>query len=138
VKRYVSVPTAHSDPGLIRFFLRFLDAAGVSRDDLVFTVSIHESADVEAAHGFWREATGARHEQFRKPAIKHHNPRTTRKNVGDTYHGCLAIRVRRGSKLYRKIEGWASAAVRVVLPSPRGRRYVGCGAHEPPGIRLPR
>ena len=101
----------NSDPGLIRFFLRFLDSAGVSHDDLVFTVSIHESADVEAAHRFWRDVTGAQQAQFAKPAIKHHNLRTTRKNVGDDYHGCLAVRVRRGSKLYRRIEGWASAAM---------------------------
>jgi hypothetical protein len=84
----------------------------VSHDDLVFTVSIHESADVEAAHGFWREVTGARVEQFYKPVIKHHNPKTTRKNVGEAYHGCLAVGVRRPSRLYRKIEGWASAAMR--------------------------
>jgi hypothetical protein len=101
----------NSDPGLIRLFLRFLYVAGVPRDDLVFTVSIHESADLEAAYRFWQEVTGARPEQFSKPAIKHHNPRTTRKNVGDKYHGCLAVRVRRGSKLYRRIEGWASAAM---------------------------
>ena len=36
---------------------------------------------------------------------------TTRKNVGSTYHGCLNVRVRRGSRLYRKIDGWASAAM---------------------------
>jgi hypothetical protein len=101
----------NSDPGLIRLFLRFLDAAGVPRDDLVFTVSIHESADVQAAHRFWREVTGAKPEQFSKPAIKRHNPRTTRKNVGDTYHGCLAVRVRRSARLYRRIEGWAGAAM---------------------------
>jgi hypothetical protein len=103
----------NSDPGLIRFFLRFLDAAGVSREDLVFMVSIHESADVEAAHQFWREVTGAQQGQFYNPVIKRHNPKTTRKNVGDTYHGCLAVKVRHGSKLYRKIEGWASAVMAV-------------------------
>ncbi|MCW2935373.1 MAG: hypothetical protein JWM19_6335 [Actinomycetia bacterium] len=111
-RRDERVAFMNSDPGLIRFFLRFLDAAGVSRDDLAFTVSIHESADAEAAHRFWREVTGARLEQFCKPMIKHHNPRTTRKNVGETYHGCLAVCVRRPSKLYRRIEGWASAAMR--------------------------
>jgi hypothetical protein len=100
----------NSDPGLIRFFLRFLDTAGVPREDLAFSVSIHESADVEAANQFWQEVTGAQPQQFYKPAIKRHNPKTTRKNVGGTYHGCLAVRVRRGTKLYRKIEGWAAAA----------------------------
>jgi hypothetical protein len=30
-------------------------------------------------------------------------------HVGESYHGCLKIDVRRSSHLYRKIEGWASA-----------------------------
>jgi hypothetical protein len=101
----------NSDPGLIRFFLRFLDTAGVPRDDLAFSVSIHENADVEAANRFWQEVTGAQPRQFYKPALKRHNPKTARKNVGDTYHGCLAVRVRRGTRLYRRIEGWAAAAM---------------------------
>jgi len=39
----------NSDPALIAFFLRFLDAAGVKGEDLVFRVHIHENADAEAA-----------------------------------------------------------------------------------------
>jgi hypothetical protein len=41
--------------------------------------------------------------------VKRHNPKTVRKNVGDTYHGCLRIDVRRSADLYRRIEGWAEA-----------------------------
>ena len=66
---------------------------------------------MDAAQRFWLEITGAQPEQFYKPAIKRHNPKTTRKNTGGTYHGCLAVRVRRSTRLYRKIEGWASAAM---------------------------
>jgi hypothetical protein len=57
----------NSDPGLIRFFLRFLDGAGIPRTDLAFYLSIHESADIEAAFSFWAEVTGAPPDQFRKP-----------------------------------------------------------------------
>lgn len=99
----------NSDPGLIRLFLRFLDAAGIPRSDLVFTVSIHESGDVAAAQRFWLEVAGARPEQFNKPSLKRHNPKTTRKNVGEDYHGCLRIAVHRSSALLRKIEGWSQA-----------------------------
>ena len=42
--------------------------------------------------------------------MKRHNPKTVRKNVNETYHGCLRIDVRRSGELYRKIEGWVSAA----------------------------
>lgn len=68
---------------------------------------------MEAAQRFWLDVTGVDHSQFRKPALKRHNPQTVRKNTGDDYHGCLRIDVRRGSQLYRKIEGWASAAMKL-------------------------
>jgi transposase len=99
----------NSDPDLIRFFLRFIEAAGTSRDDAIFRVYIHESADVAAAQQFWLEVTGASPDQFRTPVLKHHNPKTVRKNVGKNYHGCLRIDIRRSSGLYRKIEGWSKA-----------------------------
>jgi hypothetical protein len=56
-------------------------------------------------------STGAHPSQFRSPTLKHHNPKTRRANVGDDYHGCLRIDVRRSGELYRRIEGWASAAM---------------------------
>jgi hypothetical protein len=101
----------NSDPGLIRFFLRFLDVVGVNRDDWVLRVYIHENADAEAAQRFWLEITGAHPSQFRSPTLKRHNPRTPRKNVGEDYHGCLRIDVRRSAALYRRIEGWALATM---------------------------
>jgi hypothetical protein len=102
----------NSDPALISFFLGFLDVAGVSRDDLVLRVYIHENADVAEAERFWLELTGTQSSQFRRPALKRHNPKTVRKNTGETYHGCLRIDVRRSGALYRKIEGWTSAALK--------------------------
>jgi hypothetical protein len=45
------------------------------------------------------------------PTLKRHNPKTTRGNVGEAYHGCLRIEVRRSGDLYRRIEGWACAAM---------------------------
>jgi transposase len=101
----------NSDPALIGFFLKFLDTAGAARDALVFRVHIHETADVEAAYRFWLDLTGAQPSQFRGPVLKRHNPKTVRKNVGEGYHGCLRIDVRRSGDLYRRIEGWAAAAM---------------------------
>jgi transcriptional regulator with XRE-family HTH domain len=101
----------NSDPALIRFFLRFLDTADVPRDDLIFRLYIHETADVEAANRFWLNLTGAQSSQFRRPVLKRHNPKTVRKNVGEGYHGCLRIDVRRSGDLYRRIQGWASGAM---------------------------
>jgi hypothetical protein len=99
----------NSDPSLIRFFLRFLAAAGIPFENLSFRVHIHETAGAKRAELFWLKITGARREQFLSPVLKRHNPRTARKNVGEEYHGCLCIDVSRSSALYLKIEGWAEA-----------------------------
>jgi transposase len=108
-RRQERVIFINSDPGLIRFFLRFLDEAGVASAQLRFRVHIHETADVAGAERFWREVTGAKPARFHRTTLKRHNPRTVRKNVGADYHGCLIVSVRQGADLYRRIEGWVGA-----------------------------
>jgi hypothetical protein len=108
---YERVIFVNSDPGLVRFFLRFLAVAGVQRSELVYCVNIHESADIEAAQKFWEDVCAVPRSQFTKPTLKRHNPKTNRNNIGESYHGCLRISVYRSSALYRRIEGWASAAM---------------------------
>ena len=108
-RRSERVIFTNSDPSLIRFFLRFLEATGTAAENLAFRVYIHESADARSAELFWLKVTGAQPEQFLSPALKRHNPKTARKNIGEDYHGCLRFEVRRGSGLYRKIEGWVEA-----------------------------
>ncbi len=110
-RRSERVVFINSDPNLIRFFLYFLDATGTVRASLIFRVYIHESADVQAAQRFWLGITEATGDQFRTPTLKRHNPKTVRKNVGEEYHGCLRIDVRRSADLYRKIEGWVTASM---------------------------
>ncbi len=104
------VTFVNSDPGLITFFLRFLKAAGVASEDLIFRVQIHEHADADAAQQFWLDITRGPESQFRRPALKRHTPKTVRPAGEVGYHGCLRIDVRRGSTLYRRIEGWTRAA----------------------------
>jgi hypothetical protein len=101
----------NSDPRLIRFFLRFLEAAGVERDRLTYRVYIHESADIPAAERFWAEVADTDPAQLKRSVVKRHNPETVRKNVGENYHGCLVVDVLRSAELYQKIEGWAWAAM---------------------------
>ena len=59
-RRSERVVFINSDPGLIRFFLRFLDEAGVEPAQLRFRVHIHETADVSGAEQFWREGHRSR------------------------------------------------------------------------------
>jgi transposase len=111
--RHDRVVFINSEPELIMFFLRFLDAAGIDRGRLIYRVQIHESADVAAAEQFWLTLTGAAPDQFRKTTLKRHNPKTVRKNVGANYRGCLRVDVRQSSGLYHQIEGWVRAALGV-------------------------
>ena len=96
----------NSDPTMIRLFLRWLRLVGVAPDRLRFRLSIHESADVDAATQFWADMVGVGVDDFQKPTLKRHNARTIRKNVGVGYHGCLIVRVTKSTELYRQIAGW--------------------------------
>lgn len=95
----------NSDATLILLFLRFLKVCGIRRDGLAYRLSIHESADVEAATRWWSDVVGVPAEKFRRPTLKTHNPSTVRHNVGDPYRGCLVIFVPRSRELYWKVEG---------------------------------
>jgi hypothetical protein len=103
----VQVRFMNSDPALIKLFLTFLDKTGVSRQRLRYCVHIHESGDVEAATRYWASVTSAAPDQFNRPVIKHHTPRTARRDETADYHGCLMVSVARSSALYREISGWA-------------------------------
>jgi hypothetical protein len=102
---------SNTDAGLIRLFQRFLTIAGMPPDAVTCRLQIHETAHLDNALEFWREQTGLAAHQFRKPTLKPARPQTVRKNTGPGYHGCLAIYVRQSRELYRRIEGWALAAM---------------------------
>jgi transposase len=98
----------NSDPVLIRLFLRFLESWGEDRRALKYRVSIHESADAEAAGRWWAEVVGVPFEIFRRPTLKTHNPSTVWHNVGDPYRGCLVVDVPASRILYWRTEGLMS------------------------------
>lgn len=96
----------NSDPGMIETYLAWLAVVGVTSDRICFRVMIHGTADVEAAERYWAELVGVETSALRKTTLKKHNPKTSRKNTGETYRGCLVIRVSQGAELYRRVEGW--------------------------------
>lgn len=103
--RRESVTFVNSDPGMIQVYLAWLDLLGVKRERLRFHVMIHENADAAGAERYWADLVGADRSMFNKTTLKKHNPKTVRKNVGDTYRGCLVVKVLKGADLYRRIEG---------------------------------
>ncbi|PVE13520.1 hypothetical protein [Streptomyces scopuliridis] len=104
--RRETVIFVNSDVGMIQVYLAWLDLLGVERDRVRYRVMIHESADTEAAEQYWADQVRADVSTFQRTTLKKHNPKTVRKNVGETYRGCLVIRVAQGAELYRRIEGW--------------------------------
>jgi len=89
---------------LVDLFLRFLELKGHKREALSYRVSIHESADVDAAQDWWIKRVGLSAECFKRPNLKRHKP-TTRHNIGADYHGCLVVNVPKGTQTYLWIEG---------------------------------
>ena len=105
-RRDEEVTITNSDEGLILLFLAWLSQLGVGRDRLSFRVAIHETADAEAAIAYWAAVVGVAPDRFLRTQVKRHKPKTNRKNRGEGYRGCLIIRVRRSTELYRQIVGW--------------------------------
>jgi hypothetical protein len=104
----------NSDPGLIRLFVRWTALVGVAPADLIYRLSIHESADVSAATAYWRSIVGGEDGQWRRPSLKRHRPTTARQNTADAYVGCLVVSVRRSTDLNRRIAGWYSGIARAL------------------------
>jgi transposase-like protein len=99
------VALINSDVQVILLFLSWLDLMGVPEVDRRYRLSIHESADVDAAHTFWSDVIGVPVTAFARPTLKRHKPRTVRLNVGSDYHGCLVITVCKSRVLYQQIDG---------------------------------
>lgn len=105
------VTFVNSDATMIRLFLAWLELLGVERGRICYRVMIHESADVSAAEHYWADVVQSDLSSFGKTTLKHHNPKTVRKNTGDDYHGCLVVTVRQSAELYQRIEGWWNGIV---------------------------
>lgn len=103
--RREQVTFINSDPGLILLFLAWLDQIGFAQEHRHLSLSIHESADVEAATAWWADVVGVEAAQFGRATLKRHNPKTVRKNTDDAYVGCLVVRLRQCRTLYQRIEG---------------------------------
>lgn len=94
----------NSDPDVIQVHMRWLRLLGFGTEDCSFSLSIHETADVEAAERYWRAVVGPGG-RWRKATLKRHRPETVRKNIGAQYHGCLVVTTRQSRCAYQRMEG---------------------------------
>lgn len=117
-RRSASVRFSNSDPTMIQVWLAWLELLGVSRDDVGFTLCIHESGNIATSTRFWAESVGVEPEQLRVQLKRHRAETTVRRNVGSTYVGLLQVRVHRGTHLGRRIAGWWEGIARSVSGGP--------------------
>jgi transcriptional regulator with XRE-family HTH domain len=110
----------NSDRQMIVLFQRWLDLMKVPEENRVYRLSIHESADIGAAHEWWSNVIQVPVGRFARAVLKRHNPVTVRRNVGGDYHGCLVISVRKSRVLYQTIDGLFYGFVAGVDATPRG------------------
>lgn len=97
----------NSDPILLRLFVKWLkEICGINESDILYSIYIHESADIDKALVYWSETIDVLKNNFSRTIIKKHITQTNRKNTGNSYHGLIRIAVRRSTNLNRKIKGW--------------------------------
>ncbi len=100
---------ANSDPHMVKLFIKWLFEFGnVTADNLLVTVHLHKNhiERLEEITEYWSSITSLPRSQFTKPILKKHNPKSKRRNTGDTYKGLVSIRVRRSTELNQRINGW--------------------------------
>ncbi|MGH3679287.1 MAG: helix-turn-helix domain-containing protein [Natronosporangium sp.] len=114
-RREYKVVLINSDLVLLAAFLDFLGSAGIDRSALKYRVSIHETADPQAAVSWWAASLGLPLDRFYASSIKRHTPRTNRRNTGSDYHGCLTIYLPRGREVYWLLEGVVKSVGRSVM-----------------------
>ncbi|MFA7676303.1 MAG: hypothetical protein WCY28_02770 [Candidatus Shapirobacteria bacterium] len=107
----VSAPVkfSNSDPIMLSFFIMWLKKyLKVSDNELVFEMFIHENHKEKKIDfiNYWSKILDYPVSKFDRIYYKRHNLKTKRKNIGENYHGQLAIMVKRSTNLNRRIIGW--------------------------------
>lgn len=105
-RRHGRVRLINSDPTVLRTFLAWLDLVGVPESARRYRLNIHLTADIEVHEAWWAAQLGVSRELFQRATLKRHNPKPTRHNRGETYHGCLIVDVAKSTALYHAIDGW--------------------------------
>lgn len=105
---------ANSDPAMVALFVKWLvEFAEVEKTDIQLRLHLHENhKDREIKiKKVWLESTGLPVASFTKTNYKKHNPSTLRKKVDNTYIGLVSVRVKKSTRLNRRILGWIYAII---------------------------
>ncbi len=111
----VAVKFANSDPEMVKLFLLWLRRIFHVKDaNITLTVYLHQNHKqrIHEVENFWLKVTGLERSSLANPVFKSHNPKTQRKNSGDSYMGLVSVYVRNSTNLNRRIQGLVYGIIR--------------------------
>lgn len=106
-----AVQFTNSDAKMVRIYLKWLrEILGIKNHDISCWIALHESSShrMEEIKKYWRGITGLNKEISDKVYLKHHRPKSNRRNVDAGYFGSLKIAIKKSTNLNRRIEGWVN------------------------------
>ena len=109
---------SNMDPKIIRVFLAWLKkVCKISKNMIIFNIFLHQTHRnrVEQVREYWANQTGFPVTSFAIVYWKNNKLKTNRRNVEESYHGVLKIKVRRSSDLVRKVAGWSEGIFEKVV-----------------------
>jgi transcriptional regulator with XRE-family HTH domain len=71
-KRY-SVSVSNTDPGVLVFFIEWLELLGVSREDMKVKLHVYQDMDTDKKQEYWKDVLSLPKDQFRPPYTKESN-----------------------------------------------------------------
>lgn len=95
----------NSDPAIIKFIIKWLkEIYNIQNSDFILRVSLNETHRdrINTVEKFWSELTSIPHHQFTKISIIQTSAKKEYKNR-ESHYGTLRIKVRKGSKLRKRI-----------------------------------
>jgi hypothetical protein len=98
----------NSDPKMLRIYLKWLRALGISSDQIKFEMYVHgnRAEEVQVFKNWWSEQLNIELNAIGSVYFKRYKILTNRKNVKDLYHGLIRIRVQGSTSLNRQVNGW--------------------------------
>jgi len=97
----------NSNPDIIQFYLSWLTLFRVSKEDLIFRLTINgvfKNQEIRLKR-FWLTRLGAKEEQFTKTTLIRTVLKKADTSRRNTYKGILRVKVRRGNALKNRILG---------------------------------
>ena len=108
---------ANSDPGMIKFFLKWLKNCGIEKESVRLRVGINITYKnrIKNIENYWAKITNIPIAQFNKTFYQKTIWKKEYENK-DNYYGVLRIRVNKSTDFLRKIKGWIEGLKINTLP----------------------